>query len=111
MEYLTIQETRYVGSLSDLPGRVEALADALHDLEDFDPAVEDPDLAARLTDGYVDVQMVIEAGDPAEAMTKALCVLRSAIHAIGDATPGWETERAIMHVAPADASERLSADL
>lgn len=55
--------------------------------------------------------MLVEADDPADAMVKALCFLRSAIHSIGDATPGWETQRAIMHVAPADATERLLAEV
>ncbi|WP_263657375.1 hypothetical protein [Nonomuraea gerenzanensis] len=33
---------------------------------------------------------------------------------IGDATPGWETQRAVMHVAPADAADaadRLAASV
>lgn len=107
MKYLTIQQTQYTGPLDDFDARVEDLAEALHNLEDVDPTIEDPDLAARLTDGYVDAQMTVEADDPAEAMSKALCVLRAAIHAIGDATPRWETARAIMHVAPADESDRL----
>jgi hypothetical protein len=83
---------------------------ALLDLEEKDPTVEDPDLAAQLVDGFVDVQMMVEAADPAEAMVKALCFLRAAIHTIGDATPGWETSNAVMHAAPADSSDRLFAD-
>jgi hypothetical protein len=81
--------------------------DALLDLEDADPAITDPDLAANVEIGCVDVQMTVDAEDPAAAMVKALATLRSAIHAIGDATPGWETATATMHVAPADAAERL----
>ena len=107
MKYLTIQETQFRGPLEDFEERVDVLADALHDLEDVDPGIEDPDLAAHLTRGRVDVQMTVEAEDPAEAATKALTTLRTAVHSIGDATPGWETRRAIMHVAPVDASERM----
>lgn len=65
--------------------------------------------AADFATGRVDVQMIVDADDPAAAMVKALASLRSAIHAIGDATPGWETSTAVMHVAPADAADRLLA--
>ena len=81
--------------------------DALLDLEAADAAIEDPDLEADLSSGHVDVQMIVDAEDPAAAMVKAFATLRSAIHAIGGATPGWETASAVMHVAPADAADRL----
>lgn len=110
MKYLTIQEVQFVGDLSVFDARLDELMTALLDLEDADPAIEDPDLAATLTGGVVEVQMTVEAADPADAMVKALCFLRTGIHQIGDATPGWETQRAVMHVAPADESERLFAD-
>jgi len=58
-------------------------------LENADSTIEDPDLAANLSTGRVDVQMVVEAADPAEAMVKALATLRAAIHAMGDATRPW----------------------
>jgi hypothetical protein len=35
----------------------------------------------------VDIQMILDADDPAVAMVKALATLCAAIHAIGDATP------------------------
>ncbi|MFI7113932.1 hypothetical protein ACIBK9_46980 [Nonomuraea sp. NPDC050227] len=110
MKYMTIQEVQCIGDLTGFDERLNDLMNALLDLEDTDSAVEDPDLAATITDGVVDVQMIVEADDPADAMVKALCFLRSAIHSIGDATPGWETQRAVMHVAPADATDRLLAD-
>jgi len=108
MKYLTIQEIKCVGPDSCEP-RLDPLLEALLDLEAADAAIADPDLAAELSTGRVDVQMIIEADDPAEAMVKALATLRSAIHAIGDATPGWETATAVMHVAPANAADRLLA--
>mgnify|MGYP001603952771 CR=1 FL=1 len=108
MKYLTIQEVLCIGDLSDFEDRVGELVTALLDLED-DEDVEDPDVAANLPKGRVDVQMVVEASDPANAAVKATCFLRTAIHAIGDATPGWETSRTVLHVAPADTSDRLFA--
>jgi hypothetical protein len=83
--------------------------EALLDLEAVDDAITDPDLAADLSTGCVDIQMIVDADDPAVAMVKALATLRAAIHAIGDATPGWETTTAVMHVAPAHAADRLLA--
>lgn len=106
MKYLTVQEVKCIGSTTCEP-RLDPLMEALLDLEEADTAITDPDLAADVSTGCVDVQMTVEADDPAEAMVKALATLRSAIHAIGDATPGWETATAVMHVAPAEAADRL----
>jgi len=108
MKYLTIQEIQCVGPDS-CEQRVDPLMEALLDLEAVDDAVTDPDLAADLGTGCVGIQMIIAAADPAAAMVKALATLRAAIHAIGDATPGWETTTAVMHVAPAHAADRLLA--
>ncbi len=106
MKYLTVQEVTCIGPESCEP-RLDPLMEALLNAEAADPAVEDPDLAADLSTGRVDVQMIVEAPDPAEAMVKALSTLRAAIHAIGDATPGWETTPAVMHAALADDPDRL----
>ncbi|HEX6519622.1 MAG TPA: hypothetical protein VF070_06335 [Streptosporangiaceae bacterium] len=107
MKYLTVQEVTYTGPGSFEP-RLGPLMDALLTLEAAaDAVIEDPDLTADLSSGRVEVQMVVDAGDPAAAMVTALAALRAAIHAIGDATPGWETATAVMHVAPADAADQL----
>ena len=66
-------------------------------------------LAADLSTGCVDIRMIVDADDPAEAMVKALATVRAAVHAIVDATPDWETTTAVMHVAPAHAADRLLA--
>lgn len=108
MRYLTVQQVR-CSDAEALPTRIDPLMEALLGLEAADDAIEDPDLAADLETGCVDVQMIVEAADPAVAMVKALATLRSAIHEIGDATPGWETTNAIMHVAPVDAADRILA--
>lgn len=105
MKYLTVQEFQRIGPGTCEP-RLDPLMNALLDLEEADKAVTDPDLAANLSTGRVDVQMTVDADDPAAAMVKALATVRAAIHSIGDATPGWETATAIMHVAPTDAADR-----
>jgi hypothetical protein len=53
--------------------------------------------------------MIVKALDPAEAAAKALGAVRAAVHAVGDATPGWETAGGMMRIAPAEASERRYA--
>jgi phosphatidylserine/phosphatidylglycerophosphate/cardiolipin synthase-like enzyme len=106
VKYLTIQEITCAGPPA-VGAQLDSLMDALLDLEAADSAIEDPDLAADVSTGQVEVQFMVDAADPAAAMVKALSALRAAIHAIGDAAPGWETTWAVMHVAPTDAPERL----
>lgn len=107
MKYLTVQEVTYAGLKSFEP-RLGPLMDALLALEAAaDAAIENPDLTADLSSGRVEVQMVVDAGDPAAAMVGALAALRAAIKAIGDVGRGWETATAVMHVAPADAADQL----
>ena len=110
MKYLTIQQVT-CGEPEAVTERLDPLMEALLSLEAADSALEDPDLAADLSTGAVEVQMVVEATDPAEAMVKALATLRAAIHSIGDATPGWDfiMLNAVMHVAPVDCADRLLA--
>ena len=86
-DYVVIQEVAYTGDLTG--DRLDALMDALMEVEAADPAITDPDVAASLEKGSVDVQMTFEAADQGEAATKGLCALRTAVHAIG--SPGWKT--------------------
>ena len=106
VKYLTVQEVTCAGAPA-FGARLDALMEALLSLEAADSAIEDPDLTADLTSCSVDVEMMVEAADPAAAMVKALAALRAAIHTIGDATPCWETTLAVMHVTPAEAPEQL----
>lgn len=111
MRYLTIQQVT-CDDPGALEGRTDPLMEELLSIEAADGDIEDPDLAADLSTGQVDVQMVVEAPTPPEAMMKAFTTLRAAIHAIGDGTAGWD--RAIldatsMHVAPAHAADSMLA--
>lgn len=100
MKYLTIQQVTC--TRPKYGPQLDPLMDALLILEEADEAIADPELAADVGTGWVDVEMLVDADDPAAAMVKALAILRAAIHAIGDTSPGWETSFAVMHVAPAD---------
>ena len=108
MKYLTVQEVTY----ADVPtvgNRLDALMETLLSQEAADSAIEDPDLAVDLSSCRVDVEMTVEATDPAAALVKALATLGAAIHAIGGATAGWETTGAVIHAAPAGDPEQLLA--
>jgi hypothetical protein len=105
VKYLTVQEVICTDPAA-FGVRLDPLMEALLRLEAADSAIEDPDFAADLGTGCVDVQMTVEAVDPAAAMVKALATLRAAIHAIGGTDSGWETTSAIMHVEPAELPER-----
>jgi hypothetical protein len=108
VKFYTEMELRASTGVID-DARFDALADALYELDDSDPDVTDADLTARLADGRVTASMVAEAVDQAAAATKAMCVVRTAIHTIGDGTPGWETKTGVMRIAPADETARLFA--
>lgn len=104
-EYLVVYEITSSRPLTD--DVLTALTDALLDITENDPSTMDPDLAASIGGNAVDIQMVVRADDPAAAGTKALCTIRSAIHATGGATPGWETAQGTMRITPADAADPL----
>jgi hypothetical protein len=108
VKYLTVQEV-----VCTVPGtfgaRLDPLMEALLSLEASDSAIEDPDLSADLGTGRVDVEMTVEAADPAAAMVKALAILRAALQAVADLTPGWETTSAVMHAAPAEPEHLLAS--
>ena len=105
MKYLTIQEV----SCSDPAAfgvRLDPLMEALLRIEAADGAIDDPDLGSDLGTGCVDVQMTVEATDPAAAMVKALATLRAALHSIGGTECGWQTTSAVMHVESAELPDR-----
>lgn len=101
MKYLTVQEVTCTDPAA-FGVRLDPLMEALLRLEAADSAVEDPEIAADLGTGGVEVQMTVAAPDPAAAMVKALATLRAAIDAAGGTGGGWETTAAVMHVEPAD---------
>jgi hypothetical protein len=84
MKYLAIQEIQCVGPGSSEQD-IDQLTEALLDLEVVDDSMTDPDLVADVSTGRLDIQMIIDAADPAEATIKALAMLSAAIQAVGDA--------------------------
>ncbi|SEN89282.1 hypothetical protein, partial [Nonomuraea pusilla] len=90
MKYRAEMSVQFAGDLALLDERTDQLMDQLLDIEEADPAIEDPDIAATLSTGIVQISMFIKADDLPEAGQKLVATVRHALHAIGDGTPGWE---------------------
>jgi hypothetical protein len=71
------------------PSKVEELIDALAD-ELYELDTTDLSVAATLSTGTFEVSLTVDAEDVEAAIVQAAATLRTAIHAIGGATPGWE---------------------
>ena len=109
MKFHAEMTVRGSGQLDD--SRFDALADALADIEEADPDIEDADLGGSLAAGWVTASMTVEAGTPPEAAQKAYAAVRAAIHKMGDRTPGWEqlAESAGLSVEPTGEREPVGA--
>lgn len=71
---------------AELTTDFDAIAEALFDLED----VHDQDLTSDLATGTLIFSIGVVADDEFGALDRALGVVRTALHAAGRGTPGWE---------------------
>lgn len=78
------------GPPADLFEAVEALAEALANLEDCKPSLLDSTLSADRSNNLVVVEVSIEADSIGQALDEGLSCIRAGIHATGGGTPGWE---------------------
>lgn len=83
--------------------RFDALAYALAEIEETDPAIEDVDLTASLAQGWVTASMTIVQENLELAVAKLIATVRAAIYPNGDHAGGWQflTETAGLSVHPA----------
>ncbi|MFT4051095.1 MAG: hypothetical protein QM677_02455 [Microbacterium sp.] len=65
-----------------------AVADAFYDLDNL----EDHDVSAEKSAATLTFGMSLSARDEVEGLTAAMSAVRTALHAAGGATPGWETD-------------------
>ena len=86
MRVHVIFSMRYDTSADDLDALTDQLLDALIDVD----GIEDPDVTATLAEGLVEVHATATGPSPSEAVFVAMCGLRTALHTIGQGTPGWE---------------------
>jgi hypothetical protein len=98
-------EMRVQGSGPLDGARFDALAYALAEIEETDPAVEDVDLTASLAQGWITASMVIDQETLELAVAKLMATVRTAIYPNGDTLGGWKflTETAGLTVQPAAA--------
>ncbi len=96
-------EMRVQGSGPLDGARFDALAYALAEIEETDPAVDKVDLTASLAQGWITASMVIEQESLELAVAKLMATVRTAIYPNGDALGGWKflTETAGLTVQPA----------
>ncbi len=110
MRYLISQSVHAPGRTEALEAATDALMAALADLEEADPRVNDVDLGGNYLTGHADVRMLIDADNEGEAALYAFTTLRTAIHATGGLTPGWENATVQLVVTREDVTEDLYAD-
>jgi len=96
-------EMRVQGSGPLDGARFDALAYALAEIEETDPAVSDVDLTASLAQGSITASMVIDQESLELAVAKLMATVRTAIYPNGDTLGGWKflTETAGLTVQPA----------
>lgn len=98
-------EMRVQGSGPLDGARFDALAYALAEIEETDPAVDEVDLTASLAQGWITASMVIDQETLELAVVKLMATVRTAIYPNGDTLGGWKflTETAGLSVQPASA--------
>jgi hypothetical protein len=96
-------EMRVQGSGPLDGARFDALAYALAEIEETDPAVDEVDLTASLAQGWITASMVIDQESLELAVAKLMTTVRTAIYPNGDTLGGWKflTETAGLTVQPA----------
>ena len=98
-------EMRVQGSGPLDGARFDALAYALAEIEETDPAVAEVNLTASLAQGWITASMVIDQETLELAVAKLMATVRTAIYPNGDTLGGWKflTETAGLTVQPATA--------
>jgi hypothetical protein len=69
--------------------RAETLIEELMSIEVRDDEISDSSIAGDAGSGAITIELLVFTEDPLHAIMKALTTIRAAIHAAGDATPGW----------------------
>lgn len=64
--------------------------DELINIEERDADISTPDISAKLATGEVEISVNVEGSHPEEAFKHGLGVIRTAVHAAGGCTEGWD---------------------
>ncbi len=105
------REMRVQGSGPLDGARFDALAYALAEIEQRDPAVAEVDLTASLAQGWVTASMIIDQENLERAVAKLIATVRTAIYPNGDIAGSWKflAETADLSIRPA-ADRRAAGD-
>lgn len=60
--------------------------------------VLDSSVSSDAAENIVTIEVTVEAEDLDDGIARAMGAMRSAIHAVGDATPGWPSHKVIMEM-------------
>ncbi len=74
---------------------LDAVAEALADLEDVDKGISGADLTATITRRRAGIDMSIEADSFADAVRLFMANMRTVLHAAGCGTPNWPVYKPI----------------
>jgi hypothetical protein len=91
METVRVSVSFYVTGEIDLDQHLDHVMEALMALEKADTRVTDSDFDAEISSGFVRINSSATAVTFDGATAIAMATIRSAIHAAGGFTPGWES--------------------
>lgn len=86
--------------VDDFHGRGAALMDELMGLEDANELITDTTLAGDAGRMTWTIEIVVLTDDQFDGLMTALTTIRTALHALGDATAGWPTAEDVRYFAP-----------
>lgn len=91
METVRVSVSFYVTGEMDLDSHLDQVMTALMAIETADDRISDSDYVATVKTGFVRINSSAMAETFDEAAAVAMATIRSAIHAAGGFTPGWES--------------------
>lgn len=91
METVRVSVSFYVTGEMDLDNHLGQVMSALMDIEAADKRISDSDYVATVKTGFVRINSSATENTFDEAAAVAMATIRSAIHAAGGFTPGWES--------------------
>ena len=91
METVRVSVSFYVTGEMDLDSHLDQVMTALMAIEAADDRISDSDYVATVKTGFVRINSSATAETFDEAAAVAMATIRSAIHAAGGFTPGWES--------------------
>jgi hypothetical protein len=91
METVRVSVSFFVTGEMDLDNHLDQVMTALMAIEAADARISDSDYVATIKTGVVRINSSAQANTFDEAAAVAMATIRSAIHAAGGFTPGWES--------------------